>query len=98
MTKPALLLIGDLSHAKKEWSDFSSFAELKVRLLILTRMPPGHRRDADAVLQEFSGSSKTRADFLQELEKGSYNDVVALYRSNDSTKVSMVAKHRADEC
>ncbi|KAL2073875.1 hypothetical protein VTL71DRAFT_11201 [Oculimacula yallundae] len=65
MGKPTLLLIGDLTHTQKEWSEFSSFAELK----------------------EFSGS-KTRADFLKELESGSYNDVVALYRSNDSTKIT----------
>ncbi|CZT44882.1 probable glyoxylate/hydroxypyruvate reductase (D-isomer-specific 2-hydroxy acid dehydrogenase superfamily) [Rhynchosporium secalis] len=61
MGKQALLLIGDLAHTQKEWSEFSSFAELK----------------------EFS---KTRADFLKELESGSYDDVVALYRSNESTK------------
>ncbi|CZT12660.1 hypothetical protein WAI453_005628 [Rhynchosporium graminicola] len=61
MGKQALLLIGDLAHTQKEWSEFSSFAELK----------------------EFS---QTRADFLKELESGSYDDVVALYRSNESTK------------
>ncbi|CZT06702.1 probable glyoxylate/hydroxypyruvate reductase (D-isomer-specific 2-hydroxy acid dehydrogenase superfamily) [Rhynchosporium agropyri] len=61
MGKQALLLIGDLAHTQKEWSEFSSFAKLK----------------------EFS---KTRADFLKELESGSYDDVVALYRSNESTK------------
>ncbi|KAH7408015.1 D-isomer specific 2-hydroxyacid dehydrogenase [Cadophora sp. MPI-SDFR-AT-0126] len=65
MTKQSLLLIGDLAHAQKEWSEFSSFATLK----------------------EFSGS-KTRADFLKELESGSYDDVVALYRSNESTKIT----------
>ncbi|KAG4442127.1 hypothetical protein IFR05_002413 [Cadophora sp. M221] len=65
MGKQALLLIGDITHAQKEWSEFSSFAELK----------------------EFLGP-KTRADFLKELESGSYDDVVALYRSNDSTKIT----------
>lgn len=65
MGKQALLLIGDLTHAQKEWSEFSSFAELK----------------------EFSGL-KTRADFVKELESGSYNDVVALYRSNESTTLT----------
>ncbi|EKD16501.1 putative D-isomer specific 2-hydroxyacid dehydrogenase [Drepanopeziza brunnea f. sp. 'multigermtubi' MB_m1] len=65
MGKPALLLIGDLAHAQKEWSEFASFGELK----------------------EFSGS-KTRADFVKELESGRFNDVVALYRSNDSTKIT----------
>ncbi|KAH7356379.1 putative hydroxyisocaproate dehydrogenase [Rhexocercosporidium sp. MPI-PUGE-AT-0058] len=65
MGKQALLLIGDLTHAQKEWSAFSSFAELK----------------------EFAGS-KTRAEFLKELESGSYDNVIALYRSNDSTKLT----------
>lgn len=33
MTKPAVLLIGDITHAKKEWEECASFATLKVRLL-----------------------------------------------------------------
>lgn len=37
MGKPALLLIGDLAHAQKEWSEFSSFGELKVRLSLARR-------------------------------------------------------------
>jgi hypothetical protein len=30
MSKPAVLLIGKLTHVKKEWEDCASFAELKV--------------------------------------------------------------------
>lgn len=82
MGKQALLLIGDLTHTKKEWSEFSSFAELKVSISI-TKVEFFRLLTST---QEFSGS-KTRADFLKELESGSYDDVVALYRSNDSTKV-----------
>ncbi|KAK6579542.1 hypothetical protein PZA11_007778 [Diplocarpon coronariae] len=40
-----------------------------------------------AELKEFS-DSQTRADFLRELESGGYDDVVALYRSNESTKIT----------
>lgn len=39
-------------------------------------------------MQEFKGS-KSRADFLKEIESGKFNDVVALYRSNESTSVSI---------
>ncbi|TVY83416.1 putative 2-hydroxyacid dehydrogenase UNK4.10 [Lachnellula suecica] len=64
MSKPAVLLIGSLTHTKKEWEDCESFATLKV----------------------YTGSS--RAEFLAECEKGSYKDVVALYRSNESTSIT----------
>lgn len=37
------------------------------------------------VRKKYSGS--TRAEFLDECEKGTYNEVVALYRSNESTSV-----------
>lgn len=30
MSKPAVLLIGGLTHVKKEWDDCASFADLKV--------------------------------------------------------------------
>lgn len=65
MSRPAILQIGDITHAQKEWAELGSFAELK----------------------EFKGS-KSRADFLKEIESGSYDDVVALYRSNESTSIT----------
>ncbi|CZR59462.1 probable glyoxylate/hydroxypyruvate reductase (D-isomer-specific 2-hydroxy acid dehydrogenase superfamily) [Phialocephala subalpina] len=65
MSRPAILQIGDIAHAQKEWAELGSFADLK----------------------EFNGS-KSRAEFLKEIESGSYNDVVALYRSNESTSIS----------
>jgi hypothetical protein len=35
MGKPAVLLIGGITHAKKEWEECGSFAELKVCLEVL---------------------------------------------------------------
>lgn len=60
MTKPAVLLIGDLAHTNKEWSTLSSKYTLK----------------------EFRTGD--RQQFLSNLKSGEYNDVVALYRSNQS--------------
>ncbi|KAL1632759.1 hypothetical protein SLS58_011340 [Diplodia intermedia] len=56
------LLIGDITHARKEWQDCSSFIEL-------LEFPTG-----------------TREEFLSNLKGGKYDNVVAIYRSNDSTK------------
>ncbi|TVY14135.1 putative 2-hydroxyacid dehydrogenase [Lachnellula arida] len=64
MSKPAVLLIGKLTHTEKEWEDCATFAELRT----------------------YSGS--TRAEFLDECEKGTYNEVFALYRSNESTSIT----------
>jgi glyoxylate reductase len=63
MSKPAILLIGGVTHVQKEWEECSSFA----------------------VLKEYTG--KTREDFLADCASGEWNDVVALYRSNESTSV-----------
>jgi glyoxylate reductase len=38
------------------------------------------------MLQEYGTGS--RQDFISKLKGGEYNDVVAIYRSNDSTKVT----------
>ncbi|BCR86590.1 D-mandelate dehydrogenase-like dehydrogenase [Aspergillus chevalieri] len=59
---PAALLIGAITHARKEWEDLSSCLTLK-------EFPSG-----------------TREDFIQNCKNGEYNDVVAIYRSNTSTK------------
>lgn len=64
MGKPAVLLIGGITHVKKEWEECGSFAELKT----------------------FKGT--TRAEFLKGCEDGSYSDVVAIYRSNESTSLT----------
>ncbi|EYE99080.1 D-mandelate dehydrogenase-like dehydrogenase [Aspergillus ruber CBS 135680] len=58
----AALLIGAITHARKEWEDLSSFLTLK-------EFPSG-----------------TREDFIQNCKNGDYDDVVAIYRSNASTK------------
>jgi len=64
MGKPAVLLIGGITHAKKEWGECGSFAELKT----------------------FTGT--TRVEFLKACEDGSYSNVVAIYRSNESTSLT----------
>ncbi|KAJ5361816.1 NAD-dependent D-isomer specific 2-hydroxyacid dehydrogenase [Penicillium brevicompactum] len=56
------LLIGEITHARKEWESISS-------LLSLKEFPSG-----------------TREDFIANCKAGQYDDVVALYRSNNSTK------------
>ncbi|EOD49427.1 putative hydroxyisocaproate protein [Neofusicoccum parvum UCRNP2] len=56
------LLIGDITHARKEWEGCSSFVGL----------------------QEFP--TGTREEFLANLKSAKYDNVVVIYRSNDSTK------------
>ncbi|KAJ5435541.1 Ribosomal protein L22/L17 [Penicillium cf. griseofulvum] len=56
------LLIGEITHARKEWESISS-------LLTLKEFPSG-----------------TREEFIANCKAGKYDDVVALYRSNNSTK------------
>jgi D-3-phosphoglycerate dehydrogenase len=63
-TAPAILLVGGVTHVKKEWEDCGSFAELK----------------------EFTGI--TRNEFLEKCGDGSWSDVVAVYRSNESTALT----------
>lgn len=38
--KPAVLLIGGITHVKKEWEECSSFAELKVWIAFLSAISP----------------------------------------------------------
>ncbi|KIX07408.1 uncharacterized protein Z518_02061 [Rhinocladiella mackenziei CBS 650.93] len=61
MTKPAVLLIGGLTHSNKEWQEYGS----------------------KYILKEFRQGTRDR--FLSNCKNGEYNDVVALYRSNQST-------------
>ena len=60
MSKPSILLIGDLSHTQNEWKALESKYTLK----------------------EYRSGS--RDDFLSKL-KTEFNDIVGLYRSNQST-------------
>ncbi|OJJ95690.1 hypothetical protein ASPACDRAFT_126487 [Aspergillus aculeatus ATCC 16872] len=59
---PAALLIGAITHSRKEWEDLSA-------ILTLKEFPEG-----------------TRDDFIRNSKEGQYDDVVAIYRSNTSTK------------
>ncbi|KAL2863754.1 D-mandelate dehydrogenase-like dehydrogenase [Aspergillus lucknowensis] len=61
---PAALLIGDITHARKEWEELSSILTLK----------------------EFS--TGTREEFISNIKDGKYDDVVVIYRSNVSTKLT----------
>lgn len=56
MGKPAVLLIGGITHAQKEWEQCSSFAELKVGSFLL--------------LLDFSGRYEMNADFFGRLSPG----------------------------
>lgn len=60
MSKPTVLLIGDLTHTNQEWQSLRNKYFLK----------------------EFR--TGTRSQFLSNLQSGSYDDVIALYRSNTS--------------
>ncbi|KUM65252.1 hypothetical protein ACN42_g1827 [Penicillium freii] len=62
MATQSALLIGEITHARKEWESISS-------LLTLKEFPSG-----------------TREEFIANCKAGKYDDVVALYRSNNSTK------------
>lgn len=82
-TAQSALLIGKITHARKEWEALSSLLQLKVHfhvgpstkyILMLT------------LLQEYE--SGTREDFISRCKKGEYDDVVVIYRSNDSTVVT----------
>ncbi|EMF13096.1 hydroxyisocaproate dehydrogenase [Sphaerulina musiva SO2202] len=63
-TAQSALLIGKITHARKEWEALSSLLQLK----------------------EYE--SGTREDFISRCKKGEYDDVVVIYRSNDSTVVT----------
>ncbi|KAL1963546.1 hypothetical protein VTN77DRAFT_7991 [Rasamsonia byssochlamydoides] len=64
MPSQAALLIGSITHARKEWEAFSS-------ILTLKEFPSG-----------------TREEFLENCRSGKYDDVVAIYRSNTSNKLT----------
>ncbi|KAI5362465.1 Putative D-isomer specific 2-hydroxyacid dehydrogenase, catalytic domain-containing protein [Septoria linicola] len=65
MTKAqSALLIGQITHARKEWESLSSLLQLK----------------------EYGSGS--REDFISRSKSGEYDDVIAIYRSNDSTIVT----------
>ncbi len=40
MGKPAVLLIGGITHVKKEWEECGSFAELKVSIVYVSEISP----------------------------------------------------------
>jgi glyoxylate reductase len=83
MSNRAALLIGKITHARKEWEAISSLVQLKVHnSLALLEFHGKHLTPA----QEYGTGS--RQDFMSKLKGGEYNDVVAIYRSNDSTKVT----------
>jgi len=64
MPSQAALLIGKITHARKQWEELSSIAQLK----------------------EYG--TGTREEFISNCKAGKYNDVVVIYRSNESTSVT----------
>ena len=84
MPSQAALLIGGITHARKEWEDLSSI--LNLRVIVETSLIQNHSARADPLNgQEFP--SGTREEFLKNCKAGLYDDVVAIYRSNASNKV-----------
>jgi hypothetical protein len=80
MSKETVLLIGGLTHTNKEWKEYSSKYNLKVGAPKCTCPFMGLTAS-----QEYQTGS--RKDFLQKLRDREYDDVVGLYRSNNSTSV-----------
>lgn len=76
------LLIGEITHARKEWESISSLLSLKVNRIAHCDVDDGQSLTG---AQEFP--SGTREEFIANCKAGQYDDVVALYRSNNSTKV-----------
>ncbi|KAF2184150.1 D-isomer-specific 2-hydroxyacid dehydrogenase-like protein [Zopfia rhizophila CBS 207.26] len=64
MAQKAALLIGNITHARKEWLDCSGIAKL----------------------YEYGDGS--REDFLSKCRNGEFKDLFALYRSNESNKIT----------
>jgi len=66
MSQRAALLIGTITHARKEWEQVEQVASK------LYEYPEGGSRD----------------DFLSTCKSGAFDGIFALYRSNDSNKVT----------
>ena len=82
MLSQAALLIGKITHARKEWEELSSIVQLKVGAL----HELFHAIEL-TVLQEYG--TGTREEFISNCKAGKYNDVVVIYRSNESTSVGL---------
>lgn len=65
MSQKAALLIGPLTHTRKEWEECDKIA---------------------SKLYEYPDGS--RDDFLSKCRNGEYKDLYAMYRSNDSNKIT----------
>lgn len=65
MSQRAALLIGKLTHTRKEWQDCGKVASK------LYEYPDGNRQD-----------------FISKCKNGEFEDVFALYRSNDSNPIT----------
>jgi len=65
MAQRAALLIGDLTHTRKEWEECSRVA---------------------SKLYEYPSGS--RDDFISKCKSGAFDGIFAMYRSNDSNKIT----------
>jgi len=77
----AALLIGKIVHARNEWEALSQLVKLKVY-----QNPPIGRVQEPYGVKEYGTGS--REDFLAKLRSGEYDDVVGIYRSNESTSIT----------
>lgn len=92
MSSRAALLIGKITHARKEWEALSSILTLKVRSPECNRETKEY---TDPKEQEYPDGN--RSDFIKNCQNGQYDDVVAIYRSNASNKVRIVENMELQE-
>lgn len=81
MTRPIALLIGNITHAKKEWQVLEEIADLKVCSLYLYFVLP------NSSLSNQEITSGTRESILADFKAGKHDGVVAIYRTFDSAQV-----------
>lgn len=77
----AALLIGKITHARKDWDALAKVVQLKVQSINTTSIV---RLELTRIQEYGSG---TRQEFLQNCKAGKYDGVVAIFRSNASTTV-----------
>jgi len=93
MVSRAVLLIGAITHARKEWEALASKLKLEVsepRLGGISRRTVSDGLLTAMVVKVYAEGG-SREDFLKKVKRGEYDDVVAIYRSNESTTVSVIS-------
>lgn len=87
----AVLLIGELTHSRKEWEELASLVTLKVLPFHHPTTPPQlvPLRTIPLITQfwqEYPDGSREK--FISKCKSGEYDNVVGVYRSNASTSIT----------